>query len=55
MLNDKKTYICAAVMALATAAQYLGFIDAELYKGIMGLFGAGGIAALRAGVTKSGK
>ena len=55
VLNDRKTYICAAVIGLANAAHYLGYIDADLLKMIIGLFGAGGLAALRAGVKKSGQ
>ncbi len=53
-MNGKKTYICAGLLALATFAQALGWIDSTLYQATLGLLGAGGLAALRAGVTKSG-
>ena len=49
-----KTYICAAGLALATFAKAIGWIDDVTYSTLAGLFGAGGLAALRAGVTKSG-
>ncbi len=51
-LAGKKTYVCAAAAGLITVAQLLGFIDAETYAGLMGLVGAGGLAALRGGVSK---
>ena len=55
VLTSTKTYICAIAIGLATIANYLGYIDAELLDMLQGLSGACGLAALRAGVTKSGK
>jgi len=50
IMKGYKTYICAAGAGLATVAQILGWIDAAQYTAILGLLGAGGLAALRAGV-----
>lgn len=52
MLAGKKTYITAALLALATFARSLGWIEPSQYDVIMGLAGALGLAALRAGVAK---
>ncbi len=49
-LKGKKTYIIAAVMAIATALQYLGMIDTAVYQSIMTMLGVGGIATLRHGM-----
>jgi len=48
----KKTYYMAIGVAIVSVAYYLGFINADMYKMGMGLFNAGGLAALRAGVNK---
>ncbi len=53
-LQGKKTYIVAALVAAATFAHSVGWIDDTLFQALLGLLGAGGLAALRAGVTKSG-
>lgn len=53
-MSGYKTYLCAAGLALATFAKAMGWIDDTVYQALAGLFGAGGLAALRAGVTKSG-
>jgi hypothetical protein len=53
MLSGKKTYISAALLALATFARSVGWIDQSQYDLILGLAGAMGLAALRAGVAKS--
>jgi len=53
VLAGKKTYITAAVMALATFARALGWLDQTQYEVILGMAGSLGLAALRAGVTKS--
>jgi len=53
MLSEFKgarTYIFAGVVALATFAHTMGWIDDGLYQAIIGFAGAGGLAALRAGV-----
>jgi hypothetical protein len=52
MLAGKKTYITAAVLALATFARSAGWIEQTQYDLILGLAGAMGLAALRAGVSK---
>lgn len=49
-LKGKKTYIVALLVAVATAAHQLGYIDAAMYTTALGLLGAGGLATLRAGV-----
>ena len=54
MLTGKKTYISALVLALATCARTLGWISQEQYELILGLASSAGLAALRAGVGKSG-
>ena len=53
-LDGKKTYIMAALVALATFAKAMSWIDENTYQALLALFGAGGLAALRAGVKKSG-
>ena len=54
-LTGKKTYLIAGAVALATFAHIMGWLDDGVYQMICGLLGAGGLAALRAGVTKSGQ
>jgi hypothetical protein len=51
-LDGKKTYITAAVLALASFALAMGWLDREQYEIIAGLLGSLGLAALRSGVTK---
>ncbi len=53
MLEGKKTYISALVLALASAVRALGWISQEQYELILGLASSLGLAALRAGVGKS--
>ncbi|MCL4500445.1 MAG: hypothetical protein M1438_01150 [Deltaproteobacteria bacterium] len=53
-MSGKKTYIAAGLIGLVTVARVLGWIDDALYQTLLALLGAGGLAALRAGVTKSG-
>jgi len=50
-LRGKKTYIIAACVAVIAAAQYLGFVPADVAATLYGLLGAGGLATLRAGVS----
>ena len=52
MFDGYKTYLCALGIGLATAAKVLGWIDEATYQTIVALLGAGGLAALRAGVNK---
>ena len=54
-LDGKKTYITAAVAALASFALAIGWLSQEQYQVVLGLLGSLGLAALRAGVTKSPK
>lgn len=52
-LAGSKTYLVAALLALATFAKAMGWLDDTTYQVLVGLLGAGGLATLRAGVTKS--
>lgn len=54
-MSGKKTYIIAAFVALAVFAKTMGWIDQATFEILLGLFGAGGLATLRAGVKKSGE
>jgi len=49
-LKGKKTYLIAALWALATFAYSINFIDKATYDLIQGVLFPAGIAALRAGV-----
>jgi hypothetical protein len=51
-LAGKKTYITAALLALASFAQAMGWLSKEQYEIVLGLLGSLGLAALRAGVAK---
>ena len=53
-LEGKKTYITAAVLALASFALAMGWLSKDQYQVILGLLGSLGLAALRSGVTKGG-
>lgn len=55
MLAGKKTYIIGFLIAVATFVHQMGWIEAGVYQTIMGLLGAGGVVALRAGINKGGK
>lgn len=46
-MKGYKTYIFAAVAAIATAAHYLGYLTSEQYQAIMGFSGAGAAVSLR--------
>ena len=54
LFSGEKTYIVALIAAAAVFAKTMGWIDDSLYQTILALCGVGGLAALRAGVTKSG-
>lgn len=54
LLTGNKTYLCALAAGVVQVAHSLGWIDDAVYQTIFGLLSAGGLAALRAGVTKSG-
>lgn len=47
-LKGKRTYIFAVLLGLATVAQALDWIDDQTFQTLVGLFGAGGLAGLRA-------
>lgn len=53
-LEGKKTYITAAVLALASFALAMGWLSKDQYQVILGLLGSLGLAALRSGVAKGG-
>ncbi|MDP3182419.1 MAG: hypothetical protein Q8M54_06330 [Desulfobaccales bacterium] len=52
MLEGRKTYLTALVLALATFARAMGWLEQQQYEIILGLLGSLGLAALRAGMTK---
>jgi hypothetical protein len=52
-LDGKKTYITAAVVALASFGMAMGWLSKEQYQVILGLLGSLGLAALRSGIEKS--
>jgi hypothetical protein len=52
MFSGMKTYLTAALLALATFARAAGWLDDQTYAAIQGLLAALGLAALRAGVSK---
>jgi hypothetical protein len=53
MLAGRKTYISAGILALATFARWVGWLDQSQLEIIMGLGGSLGLAALRAGIAKA--
>ncbi|OGP72154.1 MAG: hypothetical protein A2Y80_06955 [Deltaproteobacteria bacterium RBG_13_58_19] len=53
MLAGRKTYISAGILALATFARWVGWLDQNQLEIIMGLVGSLGLAALRAGIGKA--
>jgi hypothetical protein len=53
-LDGYKTYVMALGAAVVVFAHALNWIDEATFQTLLALFGAGGLAALRAGVTKSG-
>jgi hypothetical protein len=50
MLDGKKTYITAVVLALSSFALAMGWLSKEQYEVIIGLLGSLGLAALRSGM-----
>lgn len=53
-LQGYKTYLMAGLAGVVTVLKGLGYLDETTFQVLMGLLGAGGLATLRAGVTKSG-
>lgn len=52
MLAGYKTYLMAGGVVAVTLLHFFGVIDNQTYTNLMALFGAGGLTALRAGVSK---
>lgn len=50
-LKGHRTYIVAFLIALVAIAHYLNYIDSSVTDALVGLLGAGGLAALRAAVA----
>lgn len=46
-LQGKRTYLVALAVAAVTVANYLGYLTQAQHDTILGLLGAGGLAALR--------
>ncbi|MFZ2088148.1 MAG: hypothetical protein WAU47_06200 [Desulfobaccales bacterium] len=53
MLNGKKTYIIAAIMAVGAFARGMGWLQQEQFEILLSLGGSMGLAALRAGVSRT--
>lgn len=53
MLSGYKTYLFAAVVAIASAAKYLGYLTEELYQAIVGLAGSGAAISLRSALKNA--
>lgn len=54
-LKGKKTYICAAVIAVATFAQQVGWIDQATLTKVIEFVGAAALSFLRMAVTDTSK
>ena len=52
MLSGKKTYLVAALVAVATFAQLAGLIDAETFQVVMGLLASLGLYTVRDAIKK---
>lgn len=59
MLGGYRTYLCAAIGAVATGLKILGWLPESAYESIMGLVVSGGFifqrAALKAATDPAGK
>lgn len=53
VLSGWKTYILAAVIAIASAAKYLGYITEELYQAVVGIAGSGAAITLRSALKNA--
>ena len=49
-MRGKKTFLVALAIALLTLAKQMQWLDDNSYTTLLGLLGAGGLAALRAGM-----
>ena len=54
-LRGKKSYIFAALGALAVFAKLVGLIDEATMNTLLALLGFGGLAALKAGQARIGR
>jgi hypothetical protein len=52
-IRGKRTYLVAGIMAVVSGLKIFGVIEPVTYEGIMGVLGALGFGALRAGVEKA--
>lgn len=53
-LQGKKAYICALLIGVFAALDFLGVkVSEEIKQLILGLLGAGAIASMRAAITKT--
>lgn len=52
MLQGKKTYLTALVMAAAVLLRTSGWLDQEQYELLLGFLGSLGLATLRAGLAR---
>ena len=52
-LQGKKTYLAAGAIAIVVFCWQVGWFSTELATTLLGLLGAGGLAALRAGINKN--
>lgn len=50
MLSGWRTYICSAIVFLASIAFVMGWITRDQFEAIAGIFMSTGLAALRVGV-----
>lgn len=54
MLKGWKTYLISAAMVIVAGLHAQGYITDALYSTLQGILLGGGLAALRAGVSKAG-
>lgn len=52
MLSGWKTYLVAIALIILTGLHSMGYITDTLYATLQGLLAGGGLAALRAGISK---
>ena len=54
-LQGKKSYLISAAMVIVAGLHAQGYMGDSLYGTIQAILVGGGIAALRAGITKAGQ
>lgn len=52
MIKGYKTYVAAAVIAIATGLQVAGIIDDTIYQAVLGVLTSLGLIAARVGAVK---